>query len=110
MLSASASPRVAPRVGFDPVNGDGLDAVKTPMLQRNAVAISAEPSACNTHGNAPDMISPLPRYEHFSIPGADHMDAEWPTSWFAQLLLGRSTDEGRCVSSARNQGSERFIA
>jgi hypothetical protein len=65
------------------------------MVLSPAVVITAEPSVCNVYGNARDMISALPRHEHFSIPGAVHMDAEWPTSWMAELICGRSSDEKR---------------
>ncbi|MCU0727602.1 MAG: hypothetical protein MUE73_17730, partial [Planctomycetes bacterium] len=82
-------------VGLDPVDRDGLGAAAAPMVECRAVVLTAEPYACNAYGNARDIVRALPRPEHYRIAGAVHVDAEWPTSWLAELVCGRSTDEKR---------------
>lgn len=100
LLSAADSPDVAIWVGLDPVDRDGLGAKAASMLDCRAVVLTAEPSACNAHGNARDIIAALPRHEHFAVAGAVHVDAEWPTSFSAELVCGRSTDEKRAEFQA----------
>jgi acetyl esterase/lipase len=101
LLSAAHSPGLAIWVGLDPVDRYGLGVKAATMVQSRAAVLTAEPSACNAHGNARDMISALPRHEHFRVAGAVHVDAEWPTSWLAELVCGRSTDERRAEFQAR---------
>jgi hypothetical protein len=95
LLSAADSPGVAIWIGLDPVDLDGLGAKAAGMVRSRAVVLTAEPSACNAHGNARDLVLALPRHEHFAVAGAVHVDAEWPTSWLAELVCGRSTEEKR---------------
>ena len=95
LLSAAESPNVTIWVGLDPVDMDGLGAKAARKLQSRAVVLTAEPSACNADGNARGIIADLPRAEHFTIPGAVHVDAEWPSSWMAELICGRTTPEMR---------------
>jgi hypothetical protein len=57
--------------------------------------LTAEPSACNGRGSARDIIAALPHCEHFSVAGAVHVDAEWPTDWMAEAVCGRSKEERR---------------
>jgi len=101
LLSAAYSPGLAIWVGLDPVDRDGLGVKAASMVQCRAVALTAEPSACNAHGNARDMVAALPRHEHFRVAGAVHVDAEWPTSGLAELICGRSTDERRAEFKVR---------
>jgi dienelactone hydrolase len=101
LLSAAYSPGVAIWIGLDPVDRDGLGVKAASMVQSRAVVLTAEPSACNAHGNARDIVAALPRHEHFRVAGAVHVDAEWPTSFFAELVCGRSTDERRAEFQAR---------
>ena len=95
LLSAAYSPGIAIWVGLDPVDRDGLGVQAASMVRSRAVVITAEPSTCNAHGNAREIIAALPRHEHFRVAGAVHGDAEWPTSFFAELVGGRSTEERR---------------
>jgi len=101
LLSAAHSPGVAIWVGLDPVDRDGLGAKAAALLQARAVILTAEPSSCNARGNARGIAAALPRHDHFKIAGAVHVDAEWPTSWLAELVCGRSTDEKRAEFQAR---------
>ena len=95
LLSAADNPGLAIWVGLDPVDWNGIGAKAAPLVRCNAVVLTAEPSACNAHGNARSIIAALPRCEHFKVAGAVHVDAEWPTDWMAEAVCGRSTDERR---------------
>ena len=101
LLSAADSAGLAIWIGLDPVDRDGLGARAAGLVQARAVVLTAEPSPCNAHGNARDIVSALPRHEHFRIAGAVHVDAEWPTSRLAELVCGRSTDQGRAEFQLR---------
>jgi dienelactone hydrolase len=95
LLSAAYSPGVTIWIGLDPVDRDGAGMKAAPLVQARAVVLTAEPSSCNSYGNAQGIVSAFPRHEHFRIAGAVHVDAEWPTSWLAELVCGRSTTERR---------------
>jgi hypothetical protein len=95
LLSAAHSPDLAIWIGLDPVDRDGIGRKAATMLRARAVVLTAEPSSCNANGNADGIVSALPRPEHFRIAGAVHVDAEWPTSWLAELICGRSSGERR---------------
>lgn len=101
LLSAAHSPSLAIWVGLDPVDRDGLGVRVATMVQAHAVVLTAEPSSCNAHGNAQGIVSALPRHDHFRVAGAVHVDAEWPTSWLAEVVCGRSTDERRAEFQIR---------
>jgi hypothetical protein len=95
LLSAAGDPGPAIWVGLDPVDNNGAGAKAAPGITCRAVVLTAEPSACNAHGNARDVIAALPRCEHFRVAGAVHVDAEWPTDRMAEAICGRSTAERR---------------
>ena len=95
LLSAADDPGLAIWVGLDPVDHDGIGAKAAPRATCRTVVLTAEPSACNAHGNARGIIAALPRCEHFMVDGAVHVDAEWPTDWMAEAVCGRSTEEKR---------------
>jgi len=101
LLSAAYSPSLAIWVGLDPVDRDGLGVKAATMVKAHAAILTAEPSPCNAYGNALGIISALPRHDHFRIAGAVHVDGEWPTSWFAELVCGRSTDKKRAEFQER---------
>jgi len=93
LLSAAEGNDLAIWVGLDPVDRDGIGAKTASMVKCRAVVLTSEPSACNAYGNARGIIAALLRCEHFSVAGAVHGDAEWPTDWIAQVVCGRSTEE-----------------
>ena len=95
LLASAAKPGPAIWVGLDPVDHKGMAAQAAPRVKCRAVVLTAEPSACNGHGNARNILAALPRSEHFSVAGAVHVDAEWPTDWKAEAVCGRSTDVRR---------------
>jgi dienelactone hydrolase len=95
LLSAAGDPGPAIWVGLDPVDRNGAGARAALRVKCPAVVLTAGPSACNAHGNARDIIAALPGCEHFSVAGAVHVDAEWPTDWMAEAVCGRSTEERR---------------
>ncbi len=101
LLSAATSPGVTLWIGLDPVDRDGAGMNAAPLVQARTVVLTAEPSSCNAYGNSQGIVSALPRREHFRIAGAVHVDAEWPTSWLAELVCGRSTPERRAEFQAR---------
>lgn len=96
LLAAAGDPEPRIWVGLDPVDHNGMGAQAAPLVKCHAVVLTAEPSACNAHGNARSIITALTRCEHFRIAKAVHVDAEWPTDRFAELFCGRSTEEIRC--------------
>jgi len=95
LLSAAGDPGPVIWVGLDPVDHNGAGAQAAPGVKCRAVVLTAEPSACNAHGNARAIIAALPRCEHFAIAGAVHVDAEWPTDRLAEAVCGRSAEERR---------------
>ncbi len=95
LLSAADSPAVAVWIGLDPVDRNGLGAGAAPRVGCRALVLTAEPSACNAHGNARGILAALPGAVHVRVGGAVHVDAEWPTSGLAELACGRSTEEKR---------------
>jgi dienelactone hydrolase len=95
LLSAAGDPGPAIWVGLDPVDRNGAGARAALRVKCPAVVLTAEPSACNAHGNARDIIAALPGCEHFRVAGAVHVDAKWPTDWMAEAVCGRSTEERR---------------
>jgi acetyl esterase/lipase len=95
LLAAAENPGIAIWIGLDPVDWKGMGAKAAPMVNCRAVVLTADPSACNAHGNARGIIAALPVSEHFSVAGAVHVDAEWPTSRIAEVFCGCSTEEMR---------------
>jgi hypothetical protein len=95
LLSAPDHPKPVIWIGLDPVDRKGMGAKAAPGVECAAVVITAEPSACNGHGNAERIIGALPHCRHVSIAGAVHVDAEWPTDRKAEAVCGRSQEERR---------------
>jgi len=101
LLAAARSPSVVIWIGLDPVDRDGLGVTTAPVVRARTVVLTAEPSACNAQGNAKDIIAALPHPEHHRVPGAAHVDAEWPTSAIAESICGPSTEERRAEFRTR---------
>jgi dienelactone hydrolase len=95
LLSAADDPGLAVWVGLDPVDWNGIGAQAASKISCRAVVLTAEPSACNAHGNASNIIAAMPHCEHFKVIGAVHVDAEWPTDWMAEIVCGRSRQDRR---------------
>ena len=95
LISAAEDPGPIIWVGLDPVDRNGIGTKLAPLVYCRAVVLTAEPSACNSQGNARSIIAALPHCEHFRVAGAVHVDAEWPTDRIAEAVCGRSTDEKR---------------
>lgn len=95
LLSAAEDPPPAIWVGLDPVDRDGLGARAAARVRCPAVVLTAEPSACNAHGNVRGILGALRACELSPVPGAVHVDAEAPTSWLAEAVCGRSTQARR---------------
>jgi dienelactone hydrolase len=95
LLAAATNPDLAIWVGLDPVDWKDAGTKAAPQVKCPAVVLTAEASACNAQGNARSIIAALPRCEHTRIPGAVHVDAEWPTDWMAEIVCGRSKEQQR---------------
>jgi dienelactone hydrolase len=98
LLAAADNPTIAVWVGLDPVDRNGWGAAAAARFQGTAVILRAEPSPWNAHGNAAGLERALAgQCRSTLIPGAIHIDAEWPTDRAAELLCGRSDDRRRGV-------------
>ncbi len=95
LLSMAESPGPVVWIGLDPVDRDDLGARAAARVQAEALVLTAEPSSCNADGNARAIAAALPRGRLVHIAGAVHVDAEWPTTWLAEMVCGRSTAEKR---------------
>ena len=102
LLAAADQPNVKIWVGLDPVDRDGLGLAALPRLCARPVIIRAEPSSWNAQGNSRTLVDALgPRCETALIPGAIHIDAEWPTDALAELACGKSSDQCRAAFVAK---------
>jgi dienelactone hydrolase len=98
LLAAANHPAVCIWVGLDPVDRDGLGVAAIPRLQAQAMILRAEPSAWNAQGNARDLEKALgERNRSVLIRGAIHIDAEWPTDFWAELACGASNEDKRAA-------------
>ncbi len=97
LLSIAESPGPVIWIGLDPVDRDDLGARAAARVQAKALVLTAEPSSCNADGNAKAIVAALPRGRLVHIAGAVHVDAEWPTTWLAEMVCGRSTEEKRAA-------------
>lgn len=95
LLAAADNPVVLIWVGLDPVDRDGLGAAAAPKVPCRTVALLAEPSPWNAHGNASGIIAALMEPEEFKVEGSVHVDAEWPTTWLAERASGKSEEAKR---------------
>jgi dienelactone hydrolase len=76
-------------VGLDPVDMNGKGKVAAAKLKAPALFLLAEPEAWNRHGNANALAEAIPGQKQLTrIPGATHLDAEWPTDLLGQLACG----------------------
>ena len=76
-------------VGLDPVDMNGQGKAAAAKLKAPALLLLAEPEAWNRHGNAQAIADAIPGEKHLHrIPGATHLDAEWPTDLLGQLACG----------------------
>jgi dienelactone hydrolase len=76
-------------VGLDPVDMNGQGKAAAAKLKAPALLLIAEPEAWNMHGNANALAAAIPRQKQLiRIPGATHLDAEWPTDLLGQLACG----------------------
>jgi dienelactone hydrolase len=76
-------------VGLDPVDMNGQGKAAAAKLKAPAALLLAEPGPWNRHGNAQAIAEAIPGEKHLHrIPGATHLDAEWPTDLLGQLACG----------------------
>lgn len=88
-LLASMHTAVDAWVGLDPVDMNGQGRVAAASLKVPALFLLAEPEAWNLHGNAEKIAEAIPGAKQLvRIPGATHLDAEWPTDLLGQIACG----------------------
>ena len=88
-LLATTHTSVDAWVGLDPVDMNGKGKVAATKLKAPALLLLAEPEAWNMHGNANALAKAIPGEKQLTrIPGATHLDAEWPTDFLGQLACG----------------------
>lgn len=96
LLAAADDSRVRLWIGLDPVDRGDAGIAAARRFKGRAVILQAEPSACNARGNARGLIDALgARAVVTRIPGATHVDAEWPTTRLARLACGGSDERRR---------------
>jgi dienelactone hydrolase len=96
LLAAADDSRVRLWIGLDPVDRDDAGARAAPRFRGAAVILLAQPSVCNAHGNARGIVDALgARAIVTRVPGATHVDAEWPTTRMARLACGGSDERRR---------------
>lgn len=108
LLAAAELPDLTIWIGLDPVDRGGLGAVAAGRVRARSVVITAEPSACNAHGNARALVDALLAPDAYHITGAVHADAEWPGSRWADLACEPATPEGR--AAFRRQATSIMLA
>ena len=91
LLAAGGNPNVACWVGLDPVGRGSGDVGTARQLNIPSFVLRAEPAPWNANGNARQIFAALPG-PVFSlvVNGANHVDAEFPTSRAAEWACGRS--------------------
>lgn len=76
-------------VGLDPVDMNGKGKEAATKLKAPSALLLAEPGPWNKQGNAQAIADAIPgEKEVLRIPGATHLDAEWPTDLLGQLACG----------------------
>ncbi len=82
-------------VALDLVDDGGLGVRTAGELDKPLVGLMGEPSACNAEGNGVPVFSASRISEAELVRGAGHCDFESPTTWFCELVCGRT---GRSTS------------
>ncbi|MEY8702169.1 dienelactone hydrolase family protein [Francisella philomiragia] len=95
LIATSENTRVKLWVGLDPVDVGNLGTQAAKNVNCPTYIIAAPASACNANNNYKDFITSLKDNTLIKINGAVHVDAEWPTSRFAEFFCGKSTPQKR---------------
>ncbi len=95
LIATSESTKVKLWIGLDPVDVGNLGSQAAKNINCPTYIIAAPASACNANNNYKDFIISLKDNTLIKVSGAVHVDAEWPTSRFAELFCGRSTQQKR---------------
>ncbi|WP_236682074.1 dienelactone hydrolase family protein [Francisella philomiragia] len=95
LIATSENTRVKLWIGLDPVDVGNLGSQAAKNINCPTYIIAASASACNANNNYKNFITNLKENNLIKIDGAVHVDAEWPTSRFAELFCGRSTQQKR---------------
>lgn len=94
LLAAATDPSIKLAVGLDPVDANGLAVAAAPQISAPVLIVRAQPSACNSNGNATDVFAQLtvPRWS-LRIKAATHCDPEAPSDFLCGLLCGNADAE-----------------
>ncbi|MBY7733660.1 dienelactone hydrolase family protein [Francisella philomiragia] len=95
LIATSENTKVKLWIGFDPVDVGNLGSQAAKNINCPTYIIAAPASACNANSNYKDFITSLKDNTLIKIDEAVHVDAEWPTSRFAEFFCGRSTQQKR---------------
>ncbi|WP_224728145.1 alpha/beta hydrolase [Francisella sp. SYW-2] len=95
LIATSESTKVKLWIGLDPVDVGNLGSQAAKNINCPTYIIAAPASACNANNNYKDFITSLKDNTLIKVSGAVHVDAESPTSRFAELFCGRSTQQKR---------------
>ena len=95
VLAAGADTKIKVVVGLDPVDMNGLGKTAAALIKVPVTIIRAEPSTCNSAGNAAGMVGAIkgPLLALQVIKGT-HCDPEWPSGILCTLACG-ATDAQR---------------
>ena len=96
LLAAASDNKINLVVGLDPVDNNNLGAKAMATLKKPALFVLAEPSMCNSSGNAAAMYKALlaPRLM-LKVLKANHCDPESPSDGLCALTCGGAADPGR---------------
>lgn len=95
LIATSENTRVKLWIGLDPVDVGNLGSQAAKNINCPTYIIAAPAGACNANNNYKDFIISLKDNTLVKIDGAVHVDAEWPTTRFAELFCGKSTQQKR---------------
>lgn len=96
LVAAAGTERVALWVGLDPVDRGGAGLAAAAHRRLPAVLVTADPSACNAHGNAAALAAGLTGpWLRVAVFGGSHCDAESRQSRVCGLFCAGGWDAGR---------------
>lgn len=95
LIATSENTRVKLWIGLDPVDVGNLGTQASKNVNCPTYIIAAPASACNANNNYKDFLTNLKDNTLVKIDGAVHVDAESPTSRFAEFFCGKSTPQKR---------------
>ncbi len=98
LLAATNNAQVRCWVGLDPVDAGKKGAEVAKGLHIPCAVLQAEPSRCNAHGNAKQMVAGLsgPLFA-LRVRNSTHTDPEQPTDWLAEMVCGKADPKRHAI-------------